>query len=227
MKIKINEKQLKTVVTEMSYPVSFSFDEFKRISSYNGKMRYCETHLQKMASGSARVVYKIDETKVLKLAKNNKGIAQNETEYGLSNDYYRSSILAQTFDFDEESSYWIEMELARKVKPNDFKQVIGYPINFIKFFINEIAGEYSNKGGYYERPPEYLFLMNLFYVEDMEDFKNWEWFNELADYLRNYRIPSGNITRISSWGLVNRNGKDNLVVIDFGLTDDVYNSYYN
>lgn len=65
---------------EFAYPTSFNFVEFNNIGSFAGKKRYCDERLQKLSSGSARIIYKVDEEKVLKLAKNAKGLAQNQEE---------------------------------------------------------------------------------------------------------------------------------------------------
>jgi len=95
------------------YPVNFDIFNFKNIRSYAGKLRYAESHLGRpIGRGSSRVVYRVDNNKVLKLAKNKKGIAQNETEIHWSGDAVLGEILAQIFDYDRENSLWVEMELA-------------------------------------------------------------------------------------------------------------------
>ena len=82
----VTESQYMKIIDEMAYPVSFNMAEFKMLTTFVERIRYCQTRLQRISSGSARIVYKIDNEKVLKLAKNRKGIAQNEAEGG---DYYK------------------------------------------------------------------------------------------------------------------------------------------
>ena len=49
----------------------------------------------------------------------------------------------------------------------------------------------------------------------------------LQDYLGNYTLETtGDLKRISSWGVVTNDGEDELVLIDFGITDDTYDTYY-
>ena len=36
----------------------------------------------------------------------------------------------------------------------------------------------------------------------------------------------GDLKRPSSWGVVKRNGADEIVLIDFGLDDEVYDNFY-
>ena len=50
---------------EFAYPTSFNFVEFNNIGSFAGKKRYRDERLQKLSSGSARIIYKVDEEKVL------------------------------------------------------------------------------------------------------------------------------------------------------------------
>jgi len=47
------------------------------------------------------------------------------------------------------------------------------------------------------------------------------------DYIGNYGVPAGDLTRMNSYGVVKRGGTDEIVIIDYGLTSDVYSSYYS
>ena len=85
-KIIVTEAQYMKIINEMAYPFSFNMDEFKMLKTFAARIKYCQARLQRISSGSSRIVYKIDSEKVLKLAKNRKGIAQNEAEGG---DYYK------------------------------------------------------------------------------------------------------------------------------------------
>jgi hypothetical protein len=42
----------------------------------------------------------------------------------------------------------------------------------------------------------------------------------------NTQSDVGDFGRLNSYGLVNRNGVD-IVIIDFGLTNDIYDTYYS
>jgi hypothetical protein len=202
-------------------------EEFKNIRSYNGKIKYCQERLQRISSGSSRIVYKIDDEKVLKLAKNQKGLAQNEVEGGYKDDSLRPDILAQTYDADE-NGYWVEMELATKMKDSDFKRTLGYPFEFIEYFIDKIEGEWNSvKNRYRSSVPNFEKWMELFYDEVYDKFPNWEWFNQLAEYIRNFQPPTGDLQKLNSWGLVKRNGREVPIIIDFGITDEVMSTHYS
>ena len=43
----------------------------------------------------------------------------------------------------------------------------------------------------------------------------------------NFQVKAyGDLQRLSSYGVVRRNGREKMVIIDFGLTEDVFNNYY-
>lgn len=221
-KIIVTESQYMKIIDEMAYPVSFNMDEFKTLKTFAERIRYCQTRLQRISSGSARIVYKIDNEKVLKLAKNRKGIAQNEAEAG---DYYKNSIgcFAEIYDVDD-NYLWIEMQLARKAKMSDFKRLTGYDFKVMCQWIYNCKSRYSRRGFIYDKSYD-----SIFNSEEFEKgLENYSIFAEIQEYLCNYQLESvGDLTRLNSWGVVNDEyGQEQLVIIDSGLTDDVWDDYY-
>lgn len=200
------------------YPSNFDLDKFKSLKSFNQRIQYCQENLKRISSGSSRIVYLIDDTKVLKLAKNKKGIAQNEIEASYSRYNDLNDILAQTFEFDEDNYLWVEMELARKVTPNIFKQVTGY--SFENYC--DLLSIYNDA----VNPSRYTHSHRL-----PEDFIQASWEDEFMysvyQYLGNYDVPVGDLLRLSSYGLVKRNGADTIVLIDYGVDKETMASYYS
>lgn len=210
---------------EMAYPVSFDMEYFKTLKTFSARVRYCEKMLKRIASGSSRIVYKIDDEKVLKLAKNSKGIAQNQVEGG---DYYLSTIgmMAETFDKDE-NYLWIEMELAKKAKVGDFKRLTGFSFDFIRIFINYIVKNHTSYGYKMNFSANEEVLKRLEYIEENPDEFN-EIFSDIIDYIGNYNLScAGDLSRISSWGIVKRDGEEVLVLVDYGLNNSVFDEYYS
>ena len=67
----------------------------------------------------------------------------------------------------------------------------------------------------------------MFEQIDDDEFPNWEWFSGLRNYMDGIGLESvGDLKRPSSWGVVKRNGADEIVLIDFGLDDEVYDNFY-
>lgn len=198
------------------YPSSWSIETFKSLRSFTQRKNYCDQNLRRISSGSGRIVYQVDNEKVLKLAKNKKGIAQNEIEIQYGNERYFSNIIAQTYDSDD-NALWVEMELARKVTPTMFKKIVGIDIyTFGKYIRYQVDRNRGKKSLYFSVEPKI--------IEQLND-------NEIAidtiDFIMNSDSEAGDIGKLSTWGLVHRDGSDSLVIVDYGLTQGVYMSYYD
>lgn len=195
------------------YPQSFNMEEFKKLNSFSKRIKYCEENLERINSGSSRIVYKIDDEKVLKLAKNAKGLAQNDVEIRNSQDYYISSLLADIFEYDE-NDLWLEMEYCKKLTFGRFKEITGVSFKDFKYILNYANQESSNRRSYirYSKPDIY---------DDLEDY---EFVYSMVDYIQNYDVLIGDLLRISSYGEDKHN---NVVIIDYGLDNDVYKTHYS
>ena len=218
MKVIITESQFMNLIQrdiEEDYPLSWNIEEFKNLKSFNKRIKYCEQNLQRISSGTSRIVYKIDETKVLKLAKNEKGIAQNKTEINFSEDYLWDMVVAKLFDYDEDG-LWVEMELARKVTTSIWNNIVGIPIDIFRDgtrFMEQQKGSVKT-------------LYRLKEPERMEELYENDFTSTILDLIANYDVGSGDFGKLSTYGIVNREGKDEIVIIDYGLTNEVYDSYY-
>ena len=201
-------------IMDEDYPSSWNIETFKSLQFFSQRVRYCEENLQRISSGSGRIVYKVDNEKVLKLAKNKKGIAQNEVEVQYGAERYFSNIIGQTYDY-EDNGLWVEMELAKKVSPNIFKKIVGVDIDTFGMYIKNQISRNRGRVSYFKLDPNVVKLLD-----------DNEIANDTIDFLMNSDSESGDISRLSSWGLVNREGNDTLVIIDYGLTQGVYTTYY-
>ena len=205
---------------EEEYPATWNKDEFEKIQSFAGKLKYAATHLPKIASGSGRAVFKIDDSKVLKIAKNKKGLAQNnvESEYLLQ----QYDITARTFDrgdvVKDTGPFWIEMELAKKVGGKRFEQLTGITLNELHTHLmyNSTRRKYNVAP---PRTPE-----DAAYLEKIQ---NNEFVIDLTGLMADYDFPDiGDMTRLSTYGEVIRDGAPKIVLVDFGLTKTVFDDFY-
>lgn len=199
-------------IEEVDYPLEFDKTIFNSLN-HKKRIEYAKSFMKKIGAGSSRIVFDLDASTVLKVAKTAAGIAQNETEV----DVYRAfkpSCVAVVYDYDNENYTWIEMEKAKKAKPSDFAKIL--KINFINF--TEIMMYWYDKtigsSRYSNKPVNY------------DNFTSTDFFYDLEQLIGNYDMPIGDIIRISSWGVANRNGLDTLVLIDFGVTNDILRQYY-
>jgi len=195
------------------YPSSFNKDEFEKISSFQGKLNYAVTHLKKIATGSGRAVFVVDSTKALKIAKNKKGLAQNSVE---AESYIQTyDIVTRTFDKDDKD-FWIEAELAKKLKPTRFKQLTGVSI--------EETSRYTNF--YHNRHKGHRQIFGQPKPEELEKWDNNEFLQDVVSLMADYDMPAGDLGRLSSYGEVVRDGKPKVVLVDYGLTASVFQDWY-
>jgi len=204
---------LKPIIED--YPTTFDMAHFKSLNKFSERVRYCDLHLKKISSGSARIVYMVDDTKVIKLAKNKKGLAQCETEIQWGNERYHSSILAKTLDFHEDN-LWVEMELARKVKKSDFKRLEGFDFGEYGRYLTNFYQENNGRRAIFGVDPKEEAILD-----------ESEFVNSVKDFMQNTDSPAGDLARLNSYGIVTREGSDSIVIIDFGLTGEVYSTYYD
>ncbi len=216
IKIKLNELKniIVEAINEMAYPTNFSLNEFINLNTYAKRIKYCQEKLKRISSGSSRIVYQIDNEKVLKIAKNKKGIAQNIAE----NDYVIQThdIVAKVFEADN-NGLFNEMELANRVNQTIFKKILGFDFNNIYSYLNYAVKRLTS-------PPN--FRHDIKTKEEINFINNNEWLNELADLVAETNMPIGDLCKLDSYGIVNRNGKQYIVLIDYGLTNKIFDDYY-
>lgn len=218
--MKINQKLLneivhKTVKKYLNEAMSeqFSFETLKSIQSFRGRLKYCaETLGFRIGSGSSRTCFQLDDNRILKLALNAKGIAQNEvearTDYNLDSLDIRPEIYDET---DYENNWFIVCEYVLPAKANDFNKTLGISWDDFCDFVRTCNHE--KKGG---TPP-----IDWDTMQEMMDNNDKLW--SIHDYIANYDAPIGDLLRLCNYGLSKSNG---IIILDTGLDDYVLNNFY-
>ena len=218
--MKISQKRLNEIIRRCvretineAMSDSFSFDALKQIPSFRGRLQYCIKTLGfRCGTGSSRTCFQLDDNRILKLALNNKGIAQNELEGRM--DIYLDSLGVRPTIFDEtdsDNNWFIVCEYVLPARVADFKRLLG--ITWKEFYNFIRTCEIEKEGG---RPPidwETFYHM----LEDNEKLSN------IHDFISNYDISCGDLLRITNYGLSRNNG---IVILDTGLDSEVWNQYY-
>lgn len=198
----------------------FNARQLSQIPSFAGRLKYCKQMLgPTFGSGSSRVIFEIDDDRVLKLAKNKKGVAQNEFELETSR---YSDAVVKVIDCDDDCT-WLVEENCIPAKEQDFERIIGFPFETYC----DLITWYSNK---YRRISSRLYTITPREAQEIAD-QLWNddeggFVVQMFDLMGDYQLPSGDLTRISSYGMVKRNGTPQMVLIDSGLNDDIYDTYY-
>ena len=170
-------------------------------------------------------MFAVDDEKVLKVAKNQKGIAQNNEESEQWKQNY--DCFAKVYDYSDDGIF-LEMQAARKAKNSDFKRITGYDFDVMCKWIEYTASLYSRNRRMWgpSISPEYKQLFDSEKWQEMLD--NYSIFYAIHCYMCDYQLESyGDFQRLSSWGVVSENGEESLVLIDFGLSDEIFANYYS
>lgn len=226
MKILINEKQIKLIKDEIikeAVGFGFSIEYLKQLTSLKKRYDYCKQFLgNPIGRGSSRIVFQYDDNIVIKLALNKAGLAQNEEEYRYLDDNF-INVFPKSYDYlsDLEGYKFIATEYVLPAKEEDFEHVFGF--DFLTF-CNIICTWESWKDSKFIIPLGKHKLKD----EEMEYFtENIEDVREFEDYFLNYNIEGiGDLLRLSSYGMTNRNGQPEIVILDNGLNNEIYNKFY-
>lgn len=223
MKIIITEKQERTIksfILKEAMSDEFSFDTLKSLKTFKDRKNYCDKYLGfNVGSGSSRLVYQLDDEKVLKLAKNEKGIAQNEQEYYFGQDKFvdvTPHVFKEMCDLDNFT--FIVSEYVLPAKEKDFMELYGINFNTFISVINTVGTWYGKRS---------YFGAQVLSDEEMEHLQDENPdIQEFVDYVSNYRPPIGDMLRLANYGMVMREGSPQIVLLDSGLSDEIYNKYY-
>lgn len=199
----MNIKQLKQELDSL-WIAKKSFAALKKYLIYK--------NIPYIASGSSRLVFGPIDGCVLKLAKNKKGLAQNNAEADWAIDYY--GVINHWFNVSEHD-IWIESEYCTKAKTSDFKKILGYSFKFYTNCLQYLKSElFSNNVFRIEKPKGYDDLLKN------ED----EFFYQIYCLFSNFNIVIDDMCRISSYG-INLQGK--IVIVDYGLNNLVWEEHYS
>lgn len=223
----INEKQMREIQSKLNESLDeaawpdFNPHEIEKITYFAQRVRWCNKNLGPcFGSGSARMIFEIDDEKVLKLAKNQKGIAQNEAEVDTSR---YSDCVVKCFEWADDYS-WVIEENCMPARKSDFKRLLSIDFDTFCDLLVYQHSMYSRRRFWYSKlknDDEAYELVNKLYDEDEYGFVL-----QVLDLMANYSLPFGDLTRISSYGLVKRDGVPEIVIIDSGLNNDIYDTYY-
>jgi len=207
------------LLLEVPLPQDWDKSVYKPTVSFAQRVKYAQQRAAKIGTGSSRLAFEIEyqgRPTVLKIAKNKKGIAQNEYEAQMFGDYYLvgMGITIPMIDHDEENDppTWIHVEKAEKMKPNQFKQFFNgltpdEAINLVKF----MTGKFNIR------------LDSETEARYEEIYESNETINSLVDLVGNYDIEPGDFTRLANWGVY----KNQPVIIDIGASSDVIKQHYS
>ena len=189
----------------------FSFETLKSLPSFNQRLTYCKEHLgPNIGQGSSRIVFQLTDEICLKLAKNEKGIAQNELEFRNSDDYFIDNLFPKVFDESDSENYlFLVSEYVLPAKKSDFNIVENISFNdFETILIRLRQGRRLTQ-------------------EENDIYGESDLVRGIYDYAMNYNVPIVELIRIQNYGLVYRDNQATIVLLDSGFNDDIYRQHYS
>ncbi len=175
------------------------------LETYDARKKYAEKNFKRLSSGSSRIVFKTKDDTVIKLAKNDKGIAQNKAE---SNPKIKSKYVNKVLKNAKNYS-WIEVPFLEKMDLDKFKEYTDLDFEefgeAIRYSLKSVSGN-SDK----ETP------------ENFEEIKKNKFFKEITELGKKFDLMPGDLAKKSSWGY--RNGCP--VLVDVGLTKKIFEEFY-
>ena len=214
------------VLDEMPLPTDWDPAQMRQQgTSYKSRLAYALDRAKKLGTGSSRVATIIEyqgRPTVLKIAKNQKGLAQNSVEADILSDGYASQmgILIPIIDYDTQNREpsWVHTELAQKASEKQLANLMGVDsLNDLVQLADVIVGK--SKQRTYQGTIDQMRKSGK--TEQQIDTAT-EYADTLADLANSFDIELGDFTRAANWGLYQ--GKP--VIIDVGFNSNVLNQYY-
>jgi hypothetical protein len=189
-----NSKDLKTVLKNI-----------EKLETHGARKKYAEKNLKHLSSGSSRIVYLTSDKTIIKLAKNDKGLAQNEAE---SNPKMKSKFINRTISSAKNNS-WMQTHYLDKISVKDFEEMTGLDFDdfgdSIRYGLKNVSGHSDKK-----KP------------KNFDEVSKSEIYKEMKKIGDKNKLMGGDLARISSWG--KKDGHP--VLIDAGLTKEVFSEFY-
>lgn len=190
----------------------FSLENLKNIKDFGRIKKYIETNLGKsIGEGQGRSVYAIDKYKVIKLAKNSGGIAQNNAEATVCKTDKYQDLFPVIFD-QEETFVWIVVEKAEPLKRVYFEKESGMPWSE---FILALGGAFISKIDANQ--------VKIGLLQDMlqKHYDN-HFLRRIIAVIKECGYEPGDFVKLDTWGVIS----NRVVIVDSGFTQSVYQQHY-
>ncbi|CAB4129803.1 hypothetical protein UFOVP116_121 [uncultured Caudovirales phage] len=215
----------KEFINEAPLPPDWDPGQFQQGTTFKSRLAYALDRAKKLGTGSSRVAMLIEyqgRQTVLKVAKNAKGLAQNEVEASLLSDGYATQlgILIPMIDYDEKNPqpHWVHTELAQKATEKQLCQLMKcQSLGDLTYAARVYGGQVPRKT--WQNVLDALPV--TFSESDLETLE--EYASVLSDLAQSLNVELGDFGRAANWGIYH--GKP--VIIDVGLNTDVLKQYYS
>lgn len=218
-------------------------DELDKINNIKDRLEYCRKNLIEFAHGSGRMAYVFGEDKVLKVPYNMDGLLQTRNEFQPK--YQKYPCFTKVLKVGKKGN-WILCErcnfvLERPGKENKkdpetlrvlkkFTGLDGFDFCCVVqcLIVHEVANRKMNFKSLYDDPDVTRWKKCGFDIDKCIDYvKSGKWksvpiLKELRDFIAHENVTWSEVADFVTpvnYGVVKRNGKDKLVILDYGWCD--------
>ncbi len=183
----------------------FDIKRFKSIDNINILQEYAENFLEFLGRGSSRTAFVLSNRYALKIARNQKGVAQNEAEIDVYTNPKTQSVIAKVYDYDPENK-WLIAEVVRPIEdPNEFEKLVGCTTS-------EFA--HAVKVGKRTKSLESV----------PENVRNNKLVKAAINITLTNNLGVGDVIKPDHWG---KTPDGRLVLLDYGFTEEVWDKHYS
>jgi len=221
----------------------FLLGRFKVLRTIEEMVAYGKMTLTVLGQGSGRITFAYRGGKVLKIALNDKGCAQNEAEKYVQENEATSDTVASIYDFGivKDQVAWLISQIVRPItKEPEFRKLTGFSwdtfVEVIREFAKsnaqgdlrkitgEISSEFSKRAkqlrdGQDERNARYFEKK----LEDLRAMENSTFIKGIISAMAVNRLMPGDLTELDHYG---KTTDGRIVLLDYGFTEEVANAFY-
>lgn len=221
----------KEFINEVPLPPDWDPEKLNLRQTYKDRLKYALDRAKRLGGGSSRVAMTIEyegRPTVLKVAKNAKGLAQNEAEIEILLDGYSGKlpIVIPLIDYDKANKrpVWLQTELAKKVQAPTLMKLLHTPSMWM--FTNKVRNIVGEQGRFdmtdEQLKEKYFETYNKLWQPTEQGYEIFRTYaEELAELGMSSTIELGDFNNPSNWGIYNNRP----VVLDLGFTEETAQLY--
>ena len=219
-----------STVDEMALPADWDPAALGHDKTFKSRLEYALERAPKLGAGTSRAAFVIPDQgreTVLKIAKNKKGMAQNEAEVDILEDGYigKMDIVIPLIDYDRTNPtpVWIQTEKANKLNKKRLEQLLycdelDYGIQDFMSAVYNVLGQRKNWMPTMKQIKQDLEDTTMS-QEEIDIF--FEYVNEVAMLISSSSLLIDDLYNTGNWGEY----KGRPVIIDLGFTEAVRPMY--
>ena len=220
-----------STVDEMALPADWDAEALGHDKTFKSRLEYALQRAPRLGGGSSRVAFVIPDQgreTVLKIAKNRKGMAQNEAEVDILDDGYlgKLDIVIPLVDYDRKNPTptWIQTEKASKISQRKLAKMLhcdksNWGITYFLYAVYNVIGRKNKYMPTLDKIKQDL--LDAGHTEqDLEIFMDYV--DKVAVLVSSSTLLPDDFGNSSNWG--EYQGRP--VIIDLGFTSAVHDLYW-